>query len=180
MERLFIQMMYKSQFRKIDHYDWFCVPGSHIVFMFMVANNFLETYENLQFLQSLGFILKTLVTFFNSSHSGHNSSLCWLNSGWFSTALPQNTFNDYKLHELLSHKNTTTTTSQYAHFHTPFKTVKLKFKAEQDSYISAFIEIFSIKYYQNNQMYLNTYTGVVFFNYIIINLWIILYSNVNI
>lgn len=105
---------------------WFCVPGSHIVFMYMVANNFLETYENLQFLQSLGFILKTLVTFLNSSHSGHNSSLCWLNSGWFSTALPQNTFNDYKLHEFFSHKNTTTTTSQYAHFHTPFKTVKTK------------------------------------------------------
>ncbi len=23
-------MMYKSQFRKIDPYDWFCGPGSHI------------------------------------------------------------------------------------------------------------------------------------------------------
>uniref|UniRef100_A0A673JNG9 TBC1 domain family member 9 n=1 Tax=Sinocyclocheilus rhinocerous TaxID=307959 RepID=A0A673JNG9_9TELE len=28
MESLFIQMMYKSQFQKIDHYDWFCGPGS--------------------------------------------------------------------------------------------------------------------------------------------------------
>ncbi len=24
------QMMHKSQFRKIDPYDWFCAPGSHI------------------------------------------------------------------------------------------------------------------------------------------------------
>ncbi len=22
--------MYKSQFKKIDPYDWFCVPGSHL------------------------------------------------------------------------------------------------------------------------------------------------------
>ncbi len=29
MERLFIQIMYKSQF-KIDPYDWFCAPGSCI------------------------------------------------------------------------------------------------------------------------------------------------------
>ncbi len=27
------QMMYKSQFRKIDTYDWFCAPGSHINFI---------------------------------------------------------------------------------------------------------------------------------------------------
>ncbi len=25
------QMLYKSQFRKIDTYDWFCGPGSHII-----------------------------------------------------------------------------------------------------------------------------------------------------
>ncbi len=25
------QMMYKSQFQKIDTYDWFCCPGSHIL-----------------------------------------------------------------------------------------------------------------------------------------------------
>ncbi len=30
MERLFIQLMYKSQFKKIDPYDWFCGPGSHM------------------------------------------------------------------------------------------------------------------------------------------------------
>ncbi len=30
MESLFIQMMYKSQFWKIDPYDWFCGPGSHL------------------------------------------------------------------------------------------------------------------------------------------------------
>ncbi len=24
------QMMYNSQFQKIDPYDWFCGPGSHI------------------------------------------------------------------------------------------------------------------------------------------------------
>ncbi len=30
MESLFIQMMYKSQFHKIDPYDWFCAPGSHL------------------------------------------------------------------------------------------------------------------------------------------------------
>ncbi len=31
MERLFsFQVMYKSQFHKIDPYDWFCGPGSHI------------------------------------------------------------------------------------------------------------------------------------------------------
>ncbi len=32
MESLFIQMMYKSQFQKIDPYDWFCGPGSHLFF----------------------------------------------------------------------------------------------------------------------------------------------------
>ncbi len=26
-------MMYKSQFQKIDPYDRFCGPGSHIIFM---------------------------------------------------------------------------------------------------------------------------------------------------
>ncbi len=31
MESLFIQMMYKSQFRKIDPYDWFCGSESHII-----------------------------------------------------------------------------------------------------------------------------------------------------
>ncbi len=31
MERLFIQlMMYNFQFLKMDPYDWFCGPGSHI------------------------------------------------------------------------------------------------------------------------------------------------------
>ncbi len=30
MESLFIQMMDKSQFLKIDPYDWFCGPGSHV------------------------------------------------------------------------------------------------------------------------------------------------------
>ncbi len=29
MENLFIQMMYKSQFKKNDPYDWFFGPGSH-------------------------------------------------------------------------------------------------------------------------------------------------------
>ncbi len=24
------QMMYKSQFQKMDPYDWFCGPGSHL------------------------------------------------------------------------------------------------------------------------------------------------------
>ncbi len=33
MESLFIQFqMYKSQFQKIDPYDWFCGPVSHIIF----------------------------------------------------------------------------------------------------------------------------------------------------
>ncbi len=32
MESLFIQMMYKSQFRKIDPYDWICGPGSQMNF----------------------------------------------------------------------------------------------------------------------------------------------------
>ncbi len=31
MESLFIQIMYKSQFQKIDPYDWFCGPWSHIM-----------------------------------------------------------------------------------------------------------------------------------------------------
>ncbi len=31
MERLFIQMMYKSQFHKIEPYDWFSGPGSQLV-----------------------------------------------------------------------------------------------------------------------------------------------------
>ncbi len=30
MKRLFIQMMYKYKILKIDPYDWFCAPGSHI------------------------------------------------------------------------------------------------------------------------------------------------------
>ncbi len=25
-------MMHKSQFQKIDPYDWFCAPGSHILY----------------------------------------------------------------------------------------------------------------------------------------------------
>ncbi len=28
------QMMYKSQFQKIDPYDWFCAPGSQILSLF--------------------------------------------------------------------------------------------------------------------------------------------------
>ncbi len=28
-------MMYKSQFRKIDPYDWFCGPRSHMCFFFL-------------------------------------------------------------------------------------------------------------------------------------------------
>jgi len=33
MESLFIpfQMMYKLQFQKIDHYDWFCGPVSQMI-----------------------------------------------------------------------------------------------------------------------------------------------------
>ncbi len=30
MESLFIQLMYKSQFQKVDSYDWFVVQG-HIL-----------------------------------------------------------------------------------------------------------------------------------------------------
>ncbi len=30
MESLFIQMMYKYQFRKIYPYDWFCGPESQV------------------------------------------------------------------------------------------------------------------------------------------------------
>ncbi len=32
--------MYKSQFRKIDPYDWFCGPGSHIVDYLIFDYNF--------------------------------------------------------------------------------------------------------------------------------------------
>ncbi len=37
------QMMHKSQFQKIDPYDWFCGPGSHIVICKQYALNPAET-----------------------------------------------------------------------------------------------------------------------------------------
>ncbi len=31
-------MMYKSQFHKIDPYDWFCAPGSHLfIYLFILC-----------------------------------------------------------------------------------------------------------------------------------------------
>ncbi len=45
-------MMYKSQFRKMDPYDWFCAPGSHIVYLLVndhlcviLLFEMLESYE---------------------------------------------------------------------------------------------------------------------------------------
>ncbi len=40
-------MMYKSQFRKIDSYDWFCGPGLHMSFYTKVLTfqNFNICYE---------------------------------------------------------------------------------------------------------------------------------------
>ncbi len=32
MKLIYFQMMYKSQFLKMYTYDWFCAPGSHIVY----------------------------------------------------------------------------------------------------------------------------------------------------
>ncbi len=37
-------MMYKSQFRKIDPYDWFCGPGSHIALLSKKATNYITFY----------------------------------------------------------------------------------------------------------------------------------------
>ncbi len=33
------QMMYKSQFRKMDPYDWFCAPGSHMAAHIYINSN---------------------------------------------------------------------------------------------------------------------------------------------
>ncbi len=44
-------MMYKSQFWKIDPYDWFCAPGSRILFLCGSGGDF--SYKNsLKFSQS--------------------------------------------------------------------------------------------------------------------------------
>ncbi len=37
-------MMYKSQFKKTDRYDWFCGPGSHILDPLTPPNNLNNTY----------------------------------------------------------------------------------------------------------------------------------------
>ncbi len=38
MEILFIQMMYTSQSKEMDPYDWFCGPGSHIYIQFLILS----------------------------------------------------------------------------------------------------------------------------------------------
>ncbi len=41
-------MMYKSQFKKIDPYDWFCGPGSHLVEEGDVLTSLLEDLRRVQ------------------------------------------------------------------------------------------------------------------------------------
>ncbi len=53
-------MMYKSQFRKIDPYDWFCGPGSH---MFKKKLTFLVKEQMLQDPQNTHYLFIYLVIF---------------------------------------------------------------------------------------------------------------------
>ncbi len=47
MESLFsFQMIYTSQFRKIDPNDWFCGPGSHIVVILVLVHMLLSPQQD--------------------------------------------------------------------------------------------------------------------------------------
>ncbi len=50
MERLFIQLsddVYISIFLKIDTYDWFCGPGSHLVTKLTKYKKWIKNYKDI-------------------------------------------------------------------------------------------------------------------------------------